>query len=175
MRRGGMQVFVGILAWAVLLPPGAAAQESALPPVTVYVPKVCLACIEWAEHLRQNGFAVTLDDTQDMAAVKRRHRIGADLEARHTAVVGGYFVEGHVPADDIKLLLRERPAARGLAVPGGPRGAPGLDVMIGTGCESGCAILADDGPADGGQMVRRELFNTLLVGQDGSTSVYARH
>jgi hypothetical protein len=153
----------------------AGAEGEALPSVKVYVPKVCLACIEWAEHLRQNGFAVTLDDAQDMAAVKRRYRIDAELEARHTAVVGGYFVEGHVPAEDIKLLLREKPKARGLAVPGAPRGAPGLDVLSGTGCESGCAILADDGPLDGGQVVRRELYDTLLVGRDGKTSVYARH
>lgn len=175
MRGRGMQAIVGILVWWVLLPLRALAQEGGLPPVTVYVPKVCLACIEWAEHLRQNGFTVTLDDTQDMVAVKRRFRIGPELEARPTAVVGDYFVEGHVPAEDIKQLLREHPDARGLAVPGGPRGAPGLDVMMGTGCESGCAILADDGPADGGQMVRREMYNTLLVGKDGRTQVYARH
>jgi hypothetical protein len=170
-----MWTLVGALLVVALLPRQALAESTGLPPVKVFVPKVCLACIEWAEHLRQNGFEVTLDDSRDMAAVKRRHSIGAELEARHTAEVGGYFIEGHVPADDIKQLLQEKPAARGLAVPGGPRGAPGLDVLTGTGCESGCAILADDGPLDGGQVVRRELFNTLLVGRDGKTSVYARH
>lgn len=174
---GGTRVWAlaGALLLAVLLPQRAGAEEAGLPPVKVFVPKVCLACIEWAEHLRRHGFEVSLDDSQDMAEIKRRYRIGAKLEARHTAVVGGYFVEGHVPAEDIKLLLTEKPDARGLAVPGGPRGAPGLDVLAGTGCESGCAILADDGPLDGGQVVRRELFDTLLVGKDGSTSIYARH
>lgn len=175
MRGTRMWTLVGALLVVALLPRQALAESTGLPPVKVFVPKVCLACIEWAEHLRQNGFEVTLDDSRDMAAVKRRHRIGAELEARHTAEVGGYFIEGHVPADDIKQLLQEKPAARGLAVPGGPRGAPGLDVLTGTGCESGCAILADDGPLDGGQVVRRELFNTLLVDRDGKTSVYARH
>jgi hypothetical protein len=175
MRGTRVLAIAGALLIAVLAPQRGGAEETGLPPVKVFTPKVCLACIEWAEHLRQHGFAVSLDDSQDMAAVKRRYRIGTELEARHTAVVAGYFVEGHVPAEDIKLLLQERPKARGLAVPGAPRGAPGLDVLMGTGCESGCAILADDGPLDGGQVVRRELFDTLLVGQDGRTSVYARH
>jgi hypothetical protein len=143
-----------------------------LPPVKVFVPKVCLACIEWAEHLRQHGFTVTLDDSQEMAQVKKRYRIGPDLAARHTAVVDGYVIEGHVPADDIKLLLKERPKARGLAVPGSPRGAPGLDALSGTGCETGCTMLEGDGAE---RIVRRELYNTLLIGKDGKTSVYARH
>jgi hypothetical protein len=151
---------------------GSVAAEAKLPPVKVYVPKVCLACIEWAEHLRQNGFVVTLDDTQDMTAVKKRYRIGADLEARHTAVVAGYFVEGHVPAGDILQLLKEKPQARGLAVPGSPRGAPGLDVLAGTGCETGCTMLDGDGASN---IVRREMFNTYLVKRDGSTSVWERH
>lgn len=149
-----------------------AARASDFPPVRVYVPKVCLACIEWAEHLRQHGFVVTLDDSQDMAAIKKKYRIGPDLEARHTAVVGQYFIEGHVPAEDVKLLLREGPKARGLAVPGAPRGAPGLDSLTGTGCETGCTMLDGDGVS---HIVRRELYNTLLVGRDGKTSVFARH
>jgi hypothetical protein len=167
MRKPGVFIFL-LLMWSA----GNAADTAALPPVRVYVPKVCLACIEWAEYLRQNGFTVTLDDTQDMAAVKQQHRITAELEARHTAVVGGYFIEGHVPAEDVKLLLLEKPKARGLTVPGAPRGAPGLDVLAGTGCETGCTMLEGDGAT---KIVRREMFNTLLVGKDGKTSVFARH
>lgn len=159
------------LLWMLLLLAGPAVAES-LPPVKVFAPKVCLACIEWAEHLRQHGFTVTLDDSQDMAQVKKRHRIGSDLEARHTAVVSGYVIEGHVPADDIKLLLKERPKARGLAVPGSPRGAPGLDALAGTGCETGCTMLEGEGAE---RIVRRELYNTLLIGKDGKTSIFARH
>jgi hypothetical protein len=151
---------------------GNASAGQALPPVKVYVPQVCLACIEWAEHLRQNGFEVTVDDRQDMAAIKKRYRIAPDLEARHTAVVGPYFIEGHVPAEDVKQLLLEKPKARGLAVPGSPRGAPGLDVLAGTGCETGCTILEGDG---GERIVRRELFNTYLVERNGSTRIWARH
>lgn len=167
MRK--ISVFVWLLSWWAAV---GAAELSSYPPVKVYAPKVCLACIEWAEHLRQNGFVVTLDDSQDMAAVKQRYRIVPDLEARHTAVIGKYFIEGHVPAEDIKQLLLERPKARGLAVPGSPRGAPGLDVLAGTGCETGCTMLEGDGAE---RIVRRELFNTLLVGPDGKTSVFARH
>jgi hypothetical protein len=151
---------------------GLAARAENLPPVIVYAPKVCLACLEYAEHLRQNGFSVTVDDTQDLVAVKKRHRIAADLEARHTAVVAGYFIEGHVPAEDVKQLLLEKPKARGLAVPGAPRGAPGLENLAGTGCETGCTMLEGDGAAN---RVRREMFNTYLVGKDGRTRVWARH
>jgi hypothetical protein len=156
----------------LLLLAGSPVWAQALPPVTVHVPKVCLACLEWANHLRQNGFVVTVDDSQDMAAVKKRYGIGPDLEARHTAVVGAYFIEGHVPAEDVKQLLLEKPKARGLVVPGAPRGAPGLDVLAGTGCETGCTMLEGEGAAN---RVRRELYNTLLVGRDGKTSVFARH
>lgn len=166
-----MRLLKAICLSAGLLSAGFAAAEK-LPPVTVYVPKVCLACIEWGEHLRQHGFVVILDDTQDLALIKKRYRIGPDLEARHTAVVGDFFVEGHVPAEDILQLLKEKPQARGLAVPGAPRGAPGLDVLAGTGCETGCTMLDGDGAA---RIVRREMYNTYLVGNDGSTSVWARH
>jgi hypothetical protein len=166
------------IAWLcliVLVAPARAEVQAAspsLPPVKVYAPKVCLACLEWAEHLRQNGFTVSVDNSQDMAAIKKRYRIIADWEARHTATVGPYFIEGHVPAADIKLLLQEKPQARGLVVPGAPRGAPGLDVLAGTGCETGCTMLEGEGAE---RIVRRELFNTLLVDKHGETSVYARH
>lgn len=143
----------------------------ALPPVKIYGPKVCLACIDWADHLREHGFAASFHGTDDMAAVKRRHRVPADMESVHTAVVGGYFIEGHVPAEDIKLLLKEKPKARGLAVPGLPRGAPGRERSTPF-CEQGCTILDNDGVE---REVRRELFNTMLVAPDGKTSVWARH
>ena len=155
----------------LLLLAGLPAWAQALPPVTVHVPKVCLACLEWANHLRQNGFVVTVDDSQDMAAVKKRYGIGPDLEARHTAVVGAYFIEGHVPADDIKLLLLEKPKARGLAVPGLPAGAPGREVSNPV-CETACTILET---GSGERQVRREMYNTLLVAPNGKTSVFARH
>jgi hypothetical protein len=79
-------------------------------------------------HLRANGFAVKPVDTDDLDTIKARHGVPRKLEACHTALVGGYVVEGHVPADTIKRLLRERPSVAGIAVPGMPVGAPGMEV-----------------------------------------------
>lgn len=148
-----------------------AADAETLPPVEIYGPKVCLACIDWADHLRENGFTAAYHGTGDMAAVKRRLKVPKDLESVPTAVVAGYFIEGHVPAEDIKELLREKPKARGLAVPGLPRGAPGRE-RSSPSCERGCTILDNEGTEP---MARRELFNTLLVKPDGKTSTWARH
>lgn len=144
-----------------------------LPAVVLYLPTPCLACIDWAEHLMENGFTVTFKETADMAAVKRRLKVPKEAESVHTATVGGYFVEGHVPADDIKQLLKEKPKARGIAVPGLPMGAPGREATGSTSsCETGCTILERTESRREG---RREMFDTLLVGADGKTSTYARH
>lgn len=150
---------------------GAAIAGEDLPPVEVFVPVPCLSCIDWADHLRQNGFTVKVTEAADMAAVKRRLKVPSDLESVHTAQVAGYFVEGHVPADDIKEMLKEKPKARGLAVPGLPRGAPGREMSNPT-CETACTIL-DSAPGE--REVRRELFDTLLVKPNGQTSTWARH
>ncbi|MDA8258618.1 MAG: metal-binding protein [Betaproteobacteria bacterium] len=151
----------------------AAAGDEALPPVVVYAPSPCLACIDWADHLRQNGFTVSIEETllANMPKLKRWLNVPAELESVHTAKVGRYFVEGHVPAEDIKLLLKEKPRARGLAVPGLPRGAPGREVSNPF-CETACTILDNAGQD---REIRREAYNTLLVGPDGKTSVFARH
>jgi hypothetical protein len=141
-----------------------------MPAVEIYGPVGCLACMEYLYHLSQNGIAATFKGTADMAAIKRRLRVPAAVESVLTASVGGYFVEGHVPADDIKLLLREKPKARGLAVPGLPLGAPGFEETDPS-CEAGCTVLAGDSERE----PLRELFFTLLVAPDGKTSVYARH
>jgi hypothetical protein len=77
-------------------------------------------------HLRANGFPVRIEDTEDLSPIKRTHAVPRDLQACHTALVGGYVVEGHVPADLIDRLLRERPPIAGLAVPGMPVGSPGM-------------------------------------------------
>jgi hypothetical protein len=78
-------------------------------------------------HLRNSGFTVTERNEDDLAPVKRRHGVPAALESCHTALVGGYVIEGHVPADLIDRLLRERPKVIGLAVPGMPAGSPGME------------------------------------------------
>jgi hypothetical protein len=140
------------------------------PTIEVYGPVGCLACMEYLYHLGQNGFAATFKGTADMANVKRRLRVPPAVESVLTASVGGYFIEGHVPADDIKLLLREKPKARGLAVPGLPLGAPGFEETDPS-CEAGCTVLAGDSERE----PLRELFFTLLVAPNGKTSVYARH
>lgn len=153
--------------------PGVRADEPALPPVRVFTPGLCLSCIEWAAHLRDNGFTVSVSEAPDMAALKRRLKVPAEVESVPTATVGPYFVEGHVPADDIKLLLKEKPKARGIAVPGLPMGAPGREAVgSASSCESGCTILE---ATEAGRIPRREFYNTLLVAPNGKTSIYARH
>jgi hypothetical protein len=79
-------------------------------------------------HLRQHGFAVTVNDLTNLAPIRTKHRVPADLQACHTALVDGYVIEGHVPADLIVRLLQERRPVAGLAVPGMPAGSPGMDV-----------------------------------------------
>ena len=150
-----------------------AATDEVLPPIEVYAPSPCLACIDWAEHLRKNGFVVSMTETLEanMPRLKRWLNVPSGLESVHTARVAGYFIEGHVPAEDIKLLLKEKPVARGLAVPGLPRGAPGREISNPF-CETACTILDN---ASQEREVRREAFNTLLVGPDGKSSVFARH
>ena len=106
-----------------------------------------------------------------MAAVKKRLKVPKALESTHTAVVRGYFVEGHAHAEDIHELLRDSPKARGITVPGLPRGAPGLELSNPT-CETACTMLDND---SGQREVRREIHRTLLVKHDGSTSNWARH
>ena len=151
----------------------AADAEDPLPPVLVYAPSPCLACIDWAEHLRQGGFEVSMEATASasMPRLKRWLNVPAELESVHTARVAGYFIEGHVPAEDIKLLLKERPRARGLAVPGLPRGSPGREASNPF-CETACTILDNAGQD---KDIRRERYDTLLVGMDGRTSIFARH
>jgi hypothetical protein len=78
-------------------------------------------------HLRQSGFPVRGEDLADLSGIKTKHGVPLDLQSCHTALVDGYVVEGHVPADLIVRLLRERPAVTGLAVPGMPAGSPGMD------------------------------------------------
>lgn len=158
---------------AACLAAPALAEDPGLPPVTVFAPTPCLACIDWADHLRQAGFSVSIEEKEaaTMPRIKRWLNVPAELESVHTAKVGNYFIEGHVPAEDIKLLLKEKPRARGLAVPGLPRGAPGRE-LSNPFCETACTILDNAGQE---RDIRREAYNTLLVGPDGKTSVFARH
>jgi hypothetical protein len=105
----------------------ASAQES-LPKVMVTKDPSCGCCSGWVDHLKSAGFPVEVRETSEINRVKVRLGVPNDLASCHTAEVGGYVVEGHVPADAIKRLLAERPQAKGLAVPGMPVGSPGMEV-----------------------------------------------
>ena len=97
------------------------------PTITVHRDPGCGCCGGWVEHLERSGFATTVIASRDVQAVKRRLGVPAELASCHTAEVGGYVVEGHVPASAIRRLLAERPEATGLAVPGMPAGSPGME------------------------------------------------
>lgn len=107
------------------LPVAGAASPSS--EVRVYKSRGCGCCGEWEKHLRAHGFAVRSHFVDDIAAVKRELGVPDALASCHTALVAGYVVEGHVPAADVRRLLREKPAALGLAVPGMPAGSPGME------------------------------------------------
>ena len=94
--------------------------------IEVYKSPTCGCCSLWVEHLRENGFAVDARDVADLDPVKRMAGVPGHLVACHTAMVDGYVIEGHTPASAIEKLLAERPAIRGLAVPGMPAGSPGM-------------------------------------------------
>lgn len=96
--------------------------------VTVYKSPTCECCKKWVDHLRSSGFRVATVDQEDVTPVKQQYGVGEQVASCHTAVVGGYVVEGHVPAEDIKRLLLERPAVAGIAAPGMPVGAPGMEM-----------------------------------------------
>ena len=110
------------------LPGGRLAQAQALPKVVVTKDPTCGCCTAWADHLRQAGFPVEVEGTGEINRVKTRLGVPASLASCHTAEVGAYVIEGHVPAAEIKRLLAERPAGRGLAVPGMPMGSPGMEM-----------------------------------------------
>jgi len=95
--------------------------------ITVYKDPNCGCCTAWVKHLQMSGFAVTAHDTSDMATVKASMGVPKSLESCHTARVGSYAIEGHVPADVIVKLLQLKPAGLGLAVPGMPIGSPGME------------------------------------------------
>lgn len=105
--------------------PAAAGQE--LPTVLVYKTATCGCCNGWIEHLEAAGFTVDARDTRDLMVVKRDAGVPTQLSSCHTAIVDGYVVEGHIPAEHVKSLLADRPDVAGIAVPGMPIGSPGME------------------------------------------------
>ena len=130
------------------------ALADSFPVMTVLKSPTCGCCTAWVDHVREAGFKVEVQniDQDSLYAVKDRLQIAPELAGCHTAFVGDYYIEGHVPASDIVRFLTEQPAARGLTVPGMPMSSPGMG-----------------GPGAG------DPFYTLLVGPNGATVVFARH
>lgn len=119
--------FVCVTVAALTLGKFARASARDTPLVSVYKSPACGCCGEWVRHMRANGFRVETHDVADVMPVKRQYRVPDEFVSCHTAVIGGYAIEGHVPASDVKRLLRERPNIRGLAVPGMVAGSPGME------------------------------------------------
>ena len=168
MRFGQGTVAMGIAAagiaavWAAVViwqpgPTTAAPQPVDVAPpgpgdIVVYKSPTCGCCGGWADHVRAAGFRVIERDTSDVGAVKRRLGVLPTLGSCHTAMIGGYVVEGHVPADAIDRLLEERPGIVGIAVPGMPAGSPGME-----------------------SATPHEPYDVLTFDKDGRTSVFARY
>lgn len=124
------------------------------PVIEVWKTPSCGCCHDWIGHLQANGFEVKTHDVSDAVKRDQRQRLGLDHKfgSCHTGLVDGYVLEGHVPAREIRRLLRDRPRALGLAVPGMPVGSPGMD-----------------GPEYGGQ---KDPYDVLLVQRGGTASVF---
>lgn len=106
----------------------------------------CGCCTGWVQHLKDAGFTVTVQETAQLPAVRKRLGVPGDLAACHTAEIGGYVIEGHVPAFALRQLLEKRPTAIGLAVPGMPAGSPGME----GGPPPGSTTWSFSGPPAGG-------------------------
>ncbi|MBX5461674.1 MAG: DUF411 domain-containing protein [Steroidobacteraceae bacterium] len=153
MTRRESLALLGVIPVALVAHAADVATGAGAPKITVYKSESCGCCKLWVQHLLDAGFAVQAHDVDNLASVKERVGVPAGKGSCHTAEVDHYFLEGHVPAADIRRLLRERPAAKGLTVPGMPLGSPGMEVPSGQG----------------------DPYEVLLVALDGSTSVYARY
>ncbi|HKE43822.1 MAG TPA: DUF411 domain-containing protein [Steroidobacteraceae bacterium] len=150
MNRRDALLALGLIALASA--PGARA-AAARPLVKVFKNESCGCCQLWVEHLEKAGFATEVHHLDNLGPIKESAGIPVGLGSCHTAEVGGYFVEGHVPAADIQRLLREKPDAKGLVVPRMPVGSPGMETASG----------------------KAEAYDVLLVARDGTTSVYMHH
>lgn len=103
-------------------------QPDVLPEVVVYKTPTCGCCSKWVDHMREAGFTVKATDLEDLSPIKQQFGVAQENRSCHTAVVGGYVVEGHVPADLVRKMLTEKPEIAGIAVPGMPVGSPGMEV-----------------------------------------------
>lgn len=151
-RRSLLTLAIAIgLAWAGNV--WTAAQSTAKPQMTVYKSATCGCCKNWVEHMKANGFDVKAIDVDDIDKVKRDHGVPAAAESCHTGIVNGYVVEGHVPADAVMKMLKEKPAIAGIGVPGMPMGAPGMEMPNG----------------------QKEPYTIVAFDKAGKTTVYQKH
>ena len=128
-RRIFVRVIVGAGAAAVAAPRLSSAMTGAAPiPVTVYKSPSCGCCKNWVTHMQGAGFTVKVIDMDDLTTVKKNAGVPQQLQSCHTALVGAYVVEGHVPADLVKKMLAQKPQITGLAVPGMVTGSPGMEM-----------------------------------------------
>jgi len=148
--RTKLLVIAGLaLAGSVALAAAPPAQQSAQ--MTVYKTPTCGCCAQWVEHMKKAGFKVQVQDMDDLTEIKQASGVPIPIRTCHTAVVGGYVIEGHVPADLVKKVLAEKPKATGIAVPGMPIGSPGM--------ESGN---------------EKQSYDVVLFDKTGKTTVYAK-
>lgn len=134
------------MAGMLLAPPVLAAE------LMVYKSPTCGCCKKWIQHMEANGFKVTARDMLDVSPIKMKHGVLPELASCHTAIVDGYVIEGHVPAQDVRRLLRERPKVTGLAVPGMPVGSPGMEYGA-----------------------HKDRYQVLTFSPSGKTTVFAQH
>jgi hypothetical protein len=146
-----MKRFALVLAMLGVLGSTVHALAEELPTMTLWKSPWCGCCGNWVEHVRAAGFKVQVKEIEDLGVVKRMAAVPDDMQSCHTARVGGYTVEGHVPASDILRLLDERPNALGLVVPGMPSGSPGM--------ENG----------------EQDPYDVFLLKHDGETEVISSH
>jgi hypothetical protein len=132
---------------------GAYLRAQAPPAISVVRDPGCGCCLQWVAHLEHAGFKATVTESTDMDSVKKMRGVPASAGSCHTAVVDGFVIEGHVPAADIKRLLKQRPRVVGLAVPGMPLGSPGMEVSSG----------------------QVQAYDVVAFDKSGATTVFASH
>lgn len=120
--------------------------------IHVYKSPTCGCCTAWVDHLKSNGFDVEATETNDMNRVKIDAGLTRNLASCHTAFVGDYVIEGHVPADDIRRLIANAPKAKGLTVPGMPAGSPGMEMGS-----------------------RKDHYEVLMFNDQGQTKVFSEY
>ena len=147
------KAFAVTVATGIMISVNFAAVAQNLSNVEVWKSPYCGCCAKWIDMMKGAGFQVRIHNTESLKAIKRKHGVPGKLRSCHTATVGGYVVEGHVPIADVQRLLNQKPNVVGISVPGMPIGSPGMEVASG----------------------ETEPYEVLTFDKDGRTSVFAKH